>query len=464
MDMNREMATRLLENASSEISRTGIHADFWDKVAERKASLFKAFGNKLTVYKAIELHKTEDQLIEEIRMGGMSSVSSQLFMLFEYASANGVFYPRKFRTYIVRPDVLAKKVFQENMVFEEEGYITVKISKGAKISKFINKLSGFDGWKKESFLNEYSKVFNEATIKGNLAISIDPIEILTASVNGYNWSSCFNIYEGEYKASVIDYLSDSKSFIVYLTTREMECGNAIKFDDKKWRNWCSVGDTCFTVGKGYPYIDNSLNQEVAEFVNEVFGDIYDTTNNNSGVTRVQLNDTSYSDGAFLSFALKGQDVDSCIYTDTMFCPCCGKEVSYMATGLELVCEDCSDSVYCYDCGETIPLDEAIRDNDGDCFCECCYDNRYHGCEACGCELQNGDGDYCDSCREELFHECSYCGEQLHKDFDSYEFDSDGDVVCPECADSHYNRCADCGDLIGRCEDYCENCTPEDEED
>ena len=452
----RQEIENLLKANSYDVEDTGVHEDFFNKIVAAKSNLYAKFGNQLTLSKEVSIKKSEEQLAHEI---DSMSLDTRLFKMLEKSTTK---YPDTFITYVSSPLSLVKKTFQCDRVFEQEGCKTIKVSKGAKISKFINKLDGLDSYDKEYFVHKYSTVFNEATIKGNLCISIDPKEILTASINNYSWGSCYALDGGEYCASVIEYLFSSKSFIVYLSTREMSQYGAT-FADKKWRTWSSIGEKCFTLAKGYPYDNIDLNAAAAEFINEVFGDIYDLSDNHKGTTSIVMGEESYSDCAHWSFALKGEEEpDRRVVLDGYVCPCCGKSVKYLHRSFEIVCYDCSNMVYCHSCDGIVHARETQADRDGHLYCSHCFQEEVYRCSDCGGNVLGNtmrEG-VCRTCVENNYTFCYDCGGLIHDSKDERYEIKYGNHICYHCAKNHYHKCEKCDIYIANNSKTCRKCKEE----
>lgn len=148
---------------------------------------------------------------------------------------------------------------------------------------------------------------------------------------------------------------------------------------------------------------------------------------------------------------------------TYTCTLCGAEnvetfdLTIGAVEHEL-CRGClEDEGYtiCADCGEVIPVDEAIETANGDSLCQSCYESEYFTCEHCGgvhhfdaAVRVDADTRYeltvCEDCADSYFYRCGCCNEYFSIRFHAFE-SVDGDI-CENCRD-RYVECADCGDMI-----------------
>ena len=72
-------------------------------------------------------------------------------------------------------------------------------------------------------------------------MSIDPYDFLSISDNNHNWSSCHNLFDGEYRVGNLNYMADSVTMVGYycsndLFDEELEAfGNIKTWNSKKWR-------------------------------------------------------------------------------------------------------------------------------------------------------------------------------------------------------------------------------------
>ena len=119
-----------------------------------------------------------------------------------------------------------------------------------------------------------------------------------------------------------------------------------------------------------------------------------------------------------------------------------REEMYEVDGL-LYCEDCFCELFsvCPDCGEVIPVLEAVLVNSGfndeRYVCESCIEDGYFRCTHCEEYFSNNhlwaeDSEYviCDSCSD-YYYVCAGCNEIIHQDDAEYH---DGNYYCSSCYD------------------------------
>ena len=140
--------------------------------------------------------------------------------------------------------------------------------------------------------------------------------------------------------------------------------------------------------------------------------------------------------------------------------------------------EAEDLVTCCDCEETIEADDSRTSDNGDCYCDGCYCERFISCHNCDCETAEEDsrtsdnGDcYCDSCYSERFTSCESCDCEVRT---NYACNSEsGYSYCEECYSENFITCDNCNCEVPRdnsryCEedggDYCEECYSENSRD
>jgi hypothetical protein len=164
--------------------------------------------------------------------------------------------------------------------------------------------------------------------------------------------------------------------------------------------------------------------------------------------------------------------------------------------------DIDDRRVCTDCGYEVNEDYCYTDNDGNCYCEDCYNERYTSCDQCGDECYNdcvtwidseqralceycldrfytccwhcdqwvrdsdavsvGYHSYCNDCALDLFTSCESCCDFVDNDSVT---EIDGYYYCDDCANDNYTECEDCGKVVPN-EDrvwangyFCPDCVP-----
>lgn len=177
----------------------------------------------------------------------------------------------------------ARNELKENIILD---YLPDKkkvvLSKGMKpikaLYKFLKYIDFEDMDKYESFRLEHSRVLNTREIKGELVISIHPMDFSTMSDNSYHWSSCMNWTEEEggcYRVGTIEMMASNCVVCCYLKTKEpfyFDKGNQDEehaWTNKKWRQLFYVTKDIIVGGKSYPYSSNELTLHLLSTLQEL---------------------------------------------------------------------------------------------------------------------------------------------------------------------------------------------------
>ena len=94
----------------------------------------------------------------------------------------------------------------------------------------------------EKFRIKHSMVLNDKVLKGNLCISIHPMDFITMSDNNSKWSSCMSWKEeGCYRVGTIEMMNSNNVVCCYLESTEPYIFNDnYTWNNKKWRQLCYV--------------------------------------------------------------------------------------------------------------------------------------------------------------------------------------------------------------------------------
>lgn len=124
----------------------------------------------------------------------------------------------------------------------------------------------------------HSLVFNDKYLRGNLCISIHPLDFMTMSDNASNWHSCMNwTEEGCYRIGSVEMMTSNNVVCCYLESEEpfvfnkkIETNNT--WNNKKWRCLCYVTKDIIVSGKQYPYYSEPLAKSLVEEIQRLAGD------------------------------------------------------------------------------------------------------------------------------------------------------------------------------------------------
>ena len=271
----------------------------------------------------------------------------------------------------------------------------------------------------------------QTKMRGELCLSIHPLDYLSMSENNYNWRSCHAL-DGEYKAGNLSYMVDNTTIVAYLRSYEdsklPRFPEDVPWNDKHWRCLIFV-DNAFNpltilAAKQYPmelpgildtirenlsgirgskawidWTEDSITSYEGQVLNEPYYSIAGYLIAKSRLVQDkpgsrQFNDLLWSSSAKLrytwrnafyntepQFAVGGQvkclkcGIDPITTPDTMMRKDC--EVTYGNSEEDsyLTCEICGDRFFRYDGGWT---------EDSYTMCQHCLENRTFVCRSCGC--------------------------------------------------------------------------------
>lgn len=140
-----------------------------------------------------------------------------------------------------------------------------------------------------------------------------------------------------------------------------------------------------------------------------------------------------------------------------------------------MCEDCEgEYVTCSDCGDIIPIKDALKTASGDIICQSCYDDGYTTCEHCDdivpwddivrINYHWRDEIYvCSDCADRCYYRCDECGE--YYSYGHIAYNNDECAICESCGEQ-WAQCDNCGRIVhidnvnhydgGDCV-YCDDC-------
>lgn len=260
-----------------------------------------------------------------------------------------------------------------------------------------------------------SQLLNTKSLKGNLNLSIHPLDYITMSDNEYDWSSCMSWEEsGCYRLGTLEMLSSPKVIVAYLTgeNNEYHLTSDITWNNKKWRELFVVDKNIISGVRGYPYYNEALEAIVLDKLVELATNnlgwefekdtIEFSTNNyfpetNERIHSIRMHTKAmYNDfgaqspkahlGINTKEILKEHPIDI-YYGDYPYCLNCGEPIylqsdnEYDILGDGLECLNCRGLYYCDECGGLYDSSDMCEIN-GKLLCPSCYEENYIYCEKC----------------------------------------------------------------------------------
>lgn len=274
-----------------------------------------------------------------------------------------------------KPVKILKKIYK---ILEDNGATNPETDK--KFSSFIDEISV-----------AYSILNSECNLTGTLEISIDPKEMITASVNNAGWTSCYSptgcnsgaplaLFNSE--TAFIAYLRTDKPYRMYpdeacsdQTSGKNYCAN------KVLRAWVFADSDNLVIGKNYPYHSAAFVKEIINFINELTGNYYEDSSHINKSFQVKVKEI-YDDVVCYSVKSKINNNNSNNFikaNDNPICLCCGNQYQKISTELNdltIICPDCYGYRYCAACKDYYEENEGDYIN-GVFYCNDCYLEKIH---------------------------------------------------------------------------------------
>ena len=412
---------------------------FW---AQNKQALYQVFNNELIVTEKILINKPKEilneQLYEQLKnchSPGYEFINAFNNFIYNYGyechyhpesdSAHEAWATRRSAmreiSSLVSIDNLRTNIYSGEtvaLVLPNQREV-LKVNTGCKVSKMLGKIAStynLPGY--ENFRIAHSMVLNQKMLKGELCLSIHPLDYFTMSDNNCNWDSCMSwVNHGDYRQGTIEMMNSAWVVVAYLkseTDMEFEDNKDMKWNNKKWRQLFIVHPDIILAIKGYPYQNEELAAVCLKYLKtqaekklqwgpytENLNKVSNALDNNIGEldARVHLNlytDYMYNDiydthDAYISTkiplteigAVNRGRIEFC-YSGESECMECGARI-YHSEDVEpqdLICDQCNPYIHCQECGER------VYRNDGywvdDChLCEYCYERATSECMRCG---------------------------------------------------------------------------------
>lgn len=268
----------------------------------------------------------------------------------------------------------------------------IKVQKGEKLMRVYKKLSEIAQIPDFEFLRQdHSRILQNKKVKGELCLSIHPLDYITMSDNENNWSSCMNwMNEGEYRLGTVEMMNSPYVVVAYLRSPDKEIswtdysnGEIYKWNSKIWRILLIVDpDRAIISVKDYPYNNEHLTKTAIQFLAETLqwpvSEPYELPKGAYNFDTCAM----YNDcGSIPQYTLSIQDLPRnqyFYYSGETECMICGKELYTVehcnAEYTSCVAEE--QLFYCECCDEHIREDESTHTLYGTLICDNCRDDYY----------------------------------------------------------------------------------------
>lgn len=264
---------------------------------DSKKKLFKLLGGQLIYSFPIEIDKDEAIIREELNelLARHDFVSEFDDLYYDYYDTLSREEQRTYKDHwdmlITTSNLLNNKVIDTSIILKEDSTTgevkSLKITSGMKILRAVKKIIDFlapddkelhENF--ESFRIAHSLIFNDKKIKGDLCLSIHPLDFMTMSDNANNWSSCMNwLDDGCYHTGTVEMMNSNLVICAYLKSEKIFNFNSEEdeqynneswvWNSKKWRQLFYCNKDIIVGGKAYPYRSDDLTYAVLNKLREL---------------------------------------------------------------------------------------------------------------------------------------------------------------------------------------------------
>lgn len=407
--------------------------------AKNKYEFWKLLGNKLRLDQPFTYKKMRDNIRQELDDLEMDYPAYSLWLdCFRRATKNEV----EWRELDWSTRDKLNKLFPQNK-FD-----------GCSLTGFFKRMLNAP----DELVTKLAHIFENDEIKATHTISIDPVDMMLASENPYNWESCYRLETDNCSSHADGCMAavlDTKSLITYVWNHEGKLKIYNEYDFKcvrykRMRQWVALSEKMTTIhfntiypGKDY---DDELEKHFRDMVESVVANYLGIRNmwrqvdRESNVSTTRYYDYGYGEfrRAYMWYQSDSTPESIKVYDEEINCACgcgtaiCGSDEGKEYLGEGFTCTGFSEGHWC----------EYIEDycSDGDCTEECCSccETWMENHPTCSLDpdIECEDVDW-DEARHGVMeanhshcHSCPHW-ERCHAE---EEFDDDDDVIAEDCDD------------------------------
>lgn len=434
----------------------GIYKDFigideWLKYwSINKIKMYKLLGNKLIYQVPFEYNKSQDELSEQL--SNLICCSNFPNKLYDWLHSHSDVFPNNLKEVIsscCRHYILASDEIRDNIKFKLEGEKkTFQVQKGQKpirvLGRFLTYCKNIDDVDKviqayEEFRLTHSMILNDKTIKGNIVISIHPLDFMTMSDNNSNWQSCMSWKDsGCYHVGTVEMMNSNNVLCCYIENEEPyyfsdKHEEEYKWHNKKWRQLVYFTKDIIVSGKSYPYHNDEISKAL-------IGIIRDLARKNLGWT-YSFGPELYKDMAHITGSYSMRRAKGYIHYKDM------RKHNIIFDSKGMYNDMLNSNHINYWCVRNKVKHNKVISYSGKAPCLCCgepviydteyyydYNERYGNCGSTVC-TDCLDNFRCDICNENYPNE---------KHYDIYLENGKQVKICERCIKNYIRKCPDCG--------------------
>ena len=269
-----------------------------------KKTLFRAFGNKLTISKDIVIEKNRTNITRELakiyspyviwNRSDQTYAAAHFDKIVDYCNNEFI---ASIIHYWAKKDYDIDDLFNITGIFYHQnfvkGYIThlttdepykcksfkCTIKNGMRTMRTLQKVIKATGYPYlhlfEDWCNKVNFVNTNADFKAKLVLSINPIDFMSMSDNECNWRSCMSWKnDGCYRAGTLEMMNSNVAIVAYLEAPQTFSiynaeGQQFIIPNKSWRSLFYVHKKILLAGKSYPYHNTELSIMVLDWLREL---------------------------------------------------------------------------------------------------------------------------------------------------------------------------------------------------
>ena len=375
---------------------------YWNS---NKENLFRMFGSNLILSKQVMIAKENGDMEREIGDSMYARNDEKSMWKFYNACSNYVDYHWRemecdrwnimdlFGSYCL----VRNQWTGNNFTIKTPDGKAIQVQNGCKPMKILGKIAqvfGIEGF--EEFRLAHSRILNQKMMKGELCLSIHPMDYMTMSDNDCDWDSCMSWRNGGcYRRGTVEMMNSNCVVVAYLRASEDMRFYDKYWNNKKWRQLFVVTPECIVGVKGYPYCHNGLADACINWLAELAAEnlkweykptVYDMEHEHwFKVDGESWKFRFYTHTMYNDFGTCPHRIRVAANPDTVYehmytidysgeevCMWCGDSCADFDGEEPLTCNSCSDYIWCSCCEERVSSDGTVE-VDGTWYCRYCYD-------------------------------------------------------------------------------------------
>lgn len=370
----------------------------WEE--NKSKSLFKMLGEKLIISKEITFDMPAEELEAEMNkriFGAYDSPARKFVEAMHSKFGYGWGDERKATRLLDNEYLIANEYSGDPFNIDLPDGKILRVNRGCKCTRMLGKIAAaFDLPHFEEFRVAHSMVLNQKSLKGNLCLSIHPLDFMTMSDNASDWSSCMSWEEyGCYRQGTVEMMNSPVVVVAYLTgSEDMYMPGGFRWNNKKWRELFVVTPEIISNVLAYPYRNAQLSNEALSWIAELataseFGEYepealkYDIGHSSyrerpelfrqRNITVDFYTYQMYNDFGCGHYCYIGKNVEGDIevtYSGPSECMGCGSTSNDFGGEGCLVCDECEPVYYCAHCDDRITGE--VYTVDDETLCDYCY--------------------------------------------------------------------------------------------